>query len=231
MKISVKINVLNQINKIYDDFIRSYDLACGRLCAHCCTRNVTLTTLEGYKIVNYIESSNKKILLEKIKIDSEKFRYTPTITTNHLAQMGYEGKDIPDEDTGAVGECCPILQNDECPIYDVRPFGCRCLVSTRNCEENGYAQIDPFVVTVNNIFYQFIEHIDENGYFGNFTDVLLFLESKSTLSDHATDVINHPESGLLKNHPLSVLLIPPEHREKIKPVLESLQNIRVPKDV
>ncbi|MCJ7774233.1 MAG: YkgJ family cysteine cluster protein [Desulfobacterales bacterium] len=231
MKISVKLNILNQMNKIYDDFIKSYYLACGRLCAHCCTRNVTLTTLEGYNIVKYIESFDKSVLLEKVKIDSGKFRYTPIITTNQLAQMGYEGKDIPDEDTGAVGESCPILENDECPIYDVRPFGCKCLVSKRNCKENGYAEIDPFVVTVNNIFYQFIEHIDENGFFGNFTDVLLFLETRKTFFDDETNATPHPESGLIKNHPLKVLLIPPEHREEVKPLLESLQNIRVPKEV
>jgi len=230
MKISVKLNILHQMNQIYDVFISSYDLACDRLCAHCCTRNVTMTTLEGYRIAKYLESSKKTDLLKRVKGDAKKLKYTPRITTNQLAQMGYEGKDIPDEDLDEAGENCPILENDECPVYEARPFGCRCLVSKHNCKEKGYAEIDPFVVTVNNVFYQFIEHIDEGGFFGNFTDVLLFLEAKAYLSDNEGDNIEPPESELLKNHQLSVLLIPPEHREQIKPILESLQNIKVPKE-
>jgi len=110
-------------------------------------------------------------------------------------------------------------------------FQCRCLVSKHNCKEKGCAEIDPFVVTVNNIFFQFIEHIDEGGFFGNLTDVLFFLETNKTLSDDKANAIEHPKSDLLKNHPLSVLLIPPENREQIKPLLESLQNIKVPKEV
>ena len=230
MKISVKLNILDHINQIYDDFIRSYNLACDRLCAHCCTRNVTMTTMEGYRVVKYLESSNKTALLKGIKADAKKLRYTPLITTNQLAQMGYEGKEIPDEAVDEAVEKCPVLENDECPIYEARPFGCRCLVSKYNCEANGYAETDPFVVTVNNIFFQFIEHIDEGGFFGNLTDVLLFLETNKTLSDDKADAIKHPKSDLLKNHPLSVLLIPPEHSEQIKPILESLQNIKVPKE-
>jgi hypothetical protein len=231
MKISVKLNILHRINQIYDDFIKGYDLACDRLCAHCCTRNVTMTTLEGYRIVKYLESSKKTDLLKKIKSGAIKFRYTPIITTNQLAQMGYEGKEIPEEDLGEADENCPVLENDECPIHEARPFGCRCLVSKHICKEKGYAEIDPFVVTVNNIFFQFIEHVDDAGFFGNFTDILLFLEARSAFSDNVKDSTKPPESVLLKNYPLSVLLIPPEHKKQIKTILESLQNIKVPKEV
>jgi len=231
MKLSVKINTLNQINRIYDDVIKNYDLACGPFCAHCCTRNVTMTTLEGFRIAKHLESANKIDLLKKVKAAEGLFRYVPIVTTNQMAQMGYEGKDIPEDDTGEAAEVCPILENAECPVYKVRPFGCRCLVSTHNCGEKGYAEIDPFLVTVNNVFFQFIEHIDEEGFFGNFTDVMLFLETGTTVFNKEKDTIKYPGSGLLKNHSLSVLLIPPEHREKIRPILESLQNIKVPKDV
>lgn len=231
MKISVKLNILHQMNQIYDDFISSYDLACDRLCAHCCTRNVTMTTLEGHRVFKYLESSNKTDLLKRVKSDAKKLRYAPLITTNQLAQLGYEGKEIPEEDPGETVGKCPVLENDTCPIYEARPFGCRCLVSKYNCEAKGYAETDPFVVTVNNIFFQFIEHIDEGGFFGNLTDVLLFLETNKTLSDDMADAIKHPKSDLLKNHPLGVLLIPPEHREQIKSLLESLQHIKVPKEV
>lgn len=228
MKLSVKLNILPQMNKIYDEFIGKYDLACDRLCVSCCTRNVSMTTIEGQRIVNYLKSSDKTKLLEKVKSNSEKVRYKPSITTNQMAQMGYEGKEIPEEDMPEAVETCPILENDECPIYEARPFGCRCMVSKHICKDKGYAETDSFVVTVNNVFFQFLEHIDRNGYFGNFSDVLMFLRTKVDLPDEAIDNIGYQKFDLLKNQPLVVLLIPPEHKEQIEPILELLRNIRVP---
>lgn len=229
MKVSVKLNILYKINKIYDDFIAGNDLACDRLCSYCCTRNVTMTTLEGYRIIKYLESSGKIDLLFKVKADAEMTRYVPLITTNQMAQLGYEGKEIPEEDTGESVANCPVLENNECPIYEARPFGCRCLVSTYNCKETGYAEIEPFIVTLSNVFYQFIEHIDFEGFFGNFTDVLLYLESQSAILKTQSYSTENTKTGLLKNNSLSALLIPPEHREQIRPILKLLQNIQVPK--
>jgi Fe-S-cluster containining protein len=227
MKLSVKLNILRQMDKIYDDFISGYDVACDRLCASCCTRNVTMTSLEGHRILKYIETSKRMDLLDHVKDNENIVRYWPLITTNQMAQMGYDGKEIPEEDMSDAAEACPILENDACPIYDVRPFGCRSMVSKSTCTDKGYAETDPFVITVNNVFMQFLEHIDEGGGFGNFTDVLIYLESKA--SDNTTAVSEYQKSGILKNHPLTVLLIPPEHRERIQSILESLQNIKVPK--
>lgn len=51
MEINTKLAVLDQIYKVYDDFIGKLELACQKHCAHCCTFNVTLATLEGYRIV------------------------------------------------------------------------------------------------------------------------------------------------------------------------------------
>lgn len=229
MKLSVKLNILHQMNRIYDEFISGYELACDRLCASCCTRNVTMTTIEGYRVLNYLDSCNKSALLEKVKSEGKKRRYIPSITTNQMAQLGYEGKEVPEEDMPQAVETCPILENDECPIYEARPFGCRCMVSHHICADKGYAETEPFVVTVNNVFFQFLEHIDGDGYFGNFSDVLMFLETEADPSDELTGNIRYQKFDLLKNQPLSILLVPPEYAERIKPILESLRNINVPK--
>ena len=169
-------------------------------------------------------------LLGNVKKKENIFHYTPVITTYQMAQMGYEGKEIPEENTGDAVENCPVLENEQCPIYDARPFGCRCMVSTHHCVDKGYAETDPFVVTVNNVFFQFLEHIDSNGYFGNFSDVLLFLENGMPLVENEMDSGEDSASKLLKNQPLSVLLIPPEYQERITPILGSLQNIKIPKE-
>jgi hypothetical protein len=46
------------------------------------------------------------------------------------------------------------------------------MVSKRCCSETGFAEMDPVVMTVNDVFMQFIEHLDTGGFSGNFTDVL-----------------------------------------------------------
>ncbi|MBW1709950.1 MAG: hypothetical protein JRJ73_08730, partial [Deltaproteobacteria bacterium] len=48
MDLNLKIAVLDQICRIYDEFVAKLDIACEKYCADCCTRNVTMTTLEGY---------------------------------------------------------------------------------------------------------------------------------------------------------------------------------------
>ena len=45
MALEKKLGALNRVYKIYDDFSAALDLACKPKCAHCCTTNVTMTTL------------------------------------------------------------------------------------------------------------------------------------------------------------------------------------------
>ena len=53
MNLAKKLVVLEQIYEIYDNFAKGLDVACKKYCANCCTRNVTMTTLEGYKIAGF----------------------------------------------------------------------------------------------------------------------------------------------------------------------------------
>ncbi len=226
MDIDTKLAVLGKILKIYDDFAGNLDVACKRYCSQCCTRNVTLTTLEGYNIAEYLVSNKKSALFENLKDESSHKRFKPEITTNRLADLCIQGKDIPDEDSDSAWGSCPFLQDNECPVYLVRPFGCRCFVSYHNCREHGYAYAEPFVVTVNNVFLQYIEHIDAPGYSGNLTDVLLFMGSKENRRKYKTGILQNPNNGLISNYPLKVLMVPPEHRQRIRPVIEAIQEIR-----
>ncbi len=220
-----KINALDQIYKIYDAFIDSFELACQRYCSTCCTCNVIMTSLEGYKIANHLIENNKSELFKKIKDKFYKKRFLPKITTNKIADFCIRGKELPDEKIDSSWENCPLLINDECPIYTVRPFGCRCMVSKTNCIDK--AEMDSFVLTVNNVFLQYIEHIDQQGFSGNFTDVLLFMESEDNRKKHGIKDLTNPKEGLIKNLPMTILLVPPEHKNKVKPIINSIQTIKV----
>ncbi|MBC2715348.1 MAG: hypothetical protein HF978_08575 [Desulfobacteraceae bacterium] len=216
--------VVDQLYKIYDQFIDSLDIVCKKFCADCCTCNVTMTTLEANKIVSALDLDSRQTMLDKLKQQMEKQRFTPKITTNQLADICLSGDDPPKEEVDASWGPCPLLNDNACPVYHLRPFGCRCMVSTQRCADNGTAEIDEFTITVNHVFLQYIEHIDQNGFSGNLSDVMAHTIIKESSDPVTKSMII--QTTLLKNSPLSALLIPPEHRKKIEPILLALRAIK-----
>ena len=229
MDIAIKLAVLDQIYSIYDEFIAPYDTACKKYCSFCCTRNVTATTLEGYNIAQYLNSAEEmSFRYNRIENQAHKKRFQPLFTTNGFVELCEQGAELPEEENDYRWGQCPLLQNEHCPIYAVRPFGCRCMISRYNCGENGYADMDPFVLTVNNVFLQYIEHVDADGYTGNLTDMLIFMKSRENRQNYAKRSQLILTEGLIPNQPLKRLMIPPEHITRIRPILDSLQNIKIP---
>jgi hypothetical protein len=225
MNLNHKLAALDQIYRIYDNFVSGLDLACKKYCAHCCTTSVTLATVEGYKIIQQLESEGDKGWIEKIVQAAEQPHFQLKITTNQLANMCAKGIEPPlEEDTG--WHACPLLKDDLCPFYTARPFGCRCLVSHQDCGKEGYAEIDDFVLSANTVFLQTIEHLDTDGCTGNLLDMLGVMALKENRQLYVEGKLNCRHPGLIRNHPLKVLMIPPEHRTRMEPILKSLQEIR-----
>ncbi len=227
MNLEIKLIVLKNIYKIYDDFAGNLDVACKKYCDHCCTHSVTITTLEGYLIAENMILNGKSNLFETVKAATSRARFQPKITTNRLADLCINGKDLPEEKNNFVGENCPLLKNHECPIYRVRPFGCRCFISKHDCRKKGYADVDAFVITMNTIFLQYIEHIDAQGFSGNLTDILVFMENQKNRHAYKTDTLKNPQAGCIPNQPMNVLMVPPEYRMKVKPILNALHGINL----
>jgi hypothetical protein len=225
MDLNSKIAVLDQIYRVYDEFVDGLDIACKKYCAGCCTRNVTLTTLEGYFIATHMISSGKSSLFENIESALPQKRFQPLTTTNRLADLCMKGEDPPEEKHESPNGCCPLLKDNLCPIYPVRPFGCRCFVSKKDCRKQGYAEVDPFVLSVNNLFLQVIEHVDSQGFSGNLIDILNFMASKKNRYHYKKNILDNTDTGLIPNLKITVLMIPPEHRVEITPILNALQNI------
>jgi hypothetical protein len=135
------------------------------------------------------------------------------------------GQEIPEEIVDPNWGPCPMLSDKECPVYGVRPFGCRCMVSKTVCAETGYADIEDLTLTVANLFNQFIEHLDQDGMIGNLIDVLLYLDHDKHPAATTSEKKGLLEKGLLPNRPIPVLMIPPEHREQMGPLLDSLKKV------
>jgi Fe-S-cluster containining protein len=223
MNLGKKQVIIERIYQIYDQFINGFDVACKKYCASCCTRNVTMTTLEGHIIAKFLKLKGKTDLYANIQKSSYKKRFIPQITINGMADLSLQGKNIPHEQSDTRWGECPLLTNNQCPVYQVRPFGCRCFVSRIQCKTNSYAEIDPFVFTVNSLFLQFIENVDQDGCFGNLTDILLFMMTGESEKILEKGIIKCQNTRMIANRPAKVFLIPPEHQDRIETILMALR--------
>ena len=226
MNLEQRLMVLKKIYGLYDDASKHLDVACKKYCAACCTPNVTMTTIEGYLIADHMISNGQADVFENIRAKRSKNRFKPKITTNRLADLCMKGDDPPEEEKKHSNKSCPVLKDILCPIYEVRPFGCRCLISTHDCNKKGYAEVDPFVMTLNTLFMQFIEQIDSKGFSGNFADVLLLMASNENRGNYKRKILTYSGADFVPNLKIKVLMVPPEHRMKVKPVLEALLSIK-----
>jgi len=113
--------VLDQLYKIYNQYIDTLDIACKKFCADCCTCNVTMTTLEAYKIISALDLDSRQTMLEKLNQQMEKQRFTPKITTNQLADICLSDDDPPEEVIDPSWGPCPLLTDNACPVYDLMP--------------------------------------------------------------------------------------------------------------
>ena len=129
---------------------------------------------------------------------------------------------MPEESCDPRWGTCPFLVDDACSIYDVRPFGCRAMMSVSDCRHTGYADMDEMALTVNNVFLQAIEHLDHTGLSGNLSDMIQNFMTKGVLEAYRDNTLTEPPGGLIRNQPIKILMIPPEHRSEIEPLLHSL---------
>ena len=220
-----RLSVLGRIYNLYAEFIAPYDMVCRHGCAACCTCNVTLTTLEGYRLLAGLEGGARGALLEKARAASGGKRFQPQITINEIARLCRDGMPVPDEPVDPAWGACPVLLDDACPLYALRPFGCRCMVSRRDCRRTGHAQVDDEILTVNNLFLQHIEHIDALGGTGSLIDVLHYFDHPSRWTTYQETMTITEDSGLAPNRPIPVLMVPPEHRRQVQSLLQKLRHL------
>ena len=100
MNIKRKLNALDQIYAVYDEFVADLELACHKRCSRCCTRNVTLTTLEGYRIISSLTGEDKHHLIRLLEQEASLPRFKPTISINAIAENCANDKAVPEEEAG-----------------------------------------------------------------------------------------------------------------------------------
>ena len=222
MSMNEKLATLTHLYRVLENTVKGHPLSCHRGCTACCTLNVTMTTLEAYQIIIYLSQTEEIDLLDRLSVFSDQLRYIPNLTINALARHCADSDEIPEEQHILGEGVCPLLIDDTCAVYAARPLACRAMVSNRDCRLTGYATMDPFILSVNNVLMQFAEHIDRDGLTGNLTDVLLYLSIKENRHAYQRSAAIKGVNGLLANHALTVLMVPPEHRQPMATVLKSL---------
>jgi Fe-S-cluster containining protein len=215
-----KRQILKKIYDIYDQLSQNWELACRKLCSDCCTDRVLITGLEGIFVLEYLQAHHLQKFLKKIQTIPPDNRYHPKTTINQESWLTVNDKPIPEPEEVPT-HTCPFLTNDHCSIYPVRPMSCRTMVSSIPCRQTGQASMTSFQMSVATLFYQFIEMLDLDGYYGNYLNIL---EMLTTSPETQSIQLVLSKSSLLKNQRISHVMIPPEHQEELIPIMNAIQN-------
>ncbi|MDA8140947.1 MAG: hypothetical protein M0036_20050 [Desulfobacteraceae bacterium] len=221
--VNARTNLLKQMYTLYEDFSSRYPLVCRKGCDLCCTANVTMTSLEGLLILNHWEGQGLTPPQTALQAAVQSKRFQPSLTINVIAFLCLQNKDIPEEAADPAAGPCPLLHNGCCTIYAVRPFGCRAMVSRSQCVRGGAAEIPDEVLSANHLLMQFIEAIDVPGLSGNLTDMLLLLCDAQLRGQAESGTGIAPPQGMAANQPIPVLMVPPEHRARLQPLIRAVQ--------
>ncbi len=224
MNLEARTAILEALYRLHDGLMARRQFACRPGCHTCCTRDLTATTLEGWYLLAYCAASGSEDLAGRLAAGRNP-GLRPAMTINALARACLESRPVPEEEKGRPDRC-PLLVEGRCAVYPARPLGCRAMVSAEKCRPGGEARMDPFVLTFNTVFQQVVEQLDVPGFFGNLADVIRFLKDTEQARAYRE---GRPAKGrsfhLLPNRAAVALMVPPEHRAGIRPVLESLQEI------
>lgn len=226
MNTATRLRVLKEIYAVYDEVVAANASVCEPRCSACCTTDITATTIEAFLIVADgagLAADMRRHLQEA----ATQTRFKPLLSINTLADICGRGQTPPAETTPAGTGVCPFLAEQLCSIYAVRPFGCRSMTSRTDCRQQGYATMDDARIATNELFMQYIEHIDAHGRTGNLIDVLLLLETSANQQAYQEGNFEVAADRLPANRPIRFLATAAGHRGVLEPIIERLNQINI----
>jgi Fe-S-cluster containining protein len=110
------------IQKVVSEYPPSPPLACQEGCAWCCHKLVGTTAPEVFRIADYLQKHFTPQELQTIQ--------------NHILVRDEERKGLREDRWSAARLPCPLLVDNRCSVYPVRPLTCRGFNSSdaRQCE-------------------------------------------------------------------------------------------------
>ena len=201
---------LATIYGVYSGWVESFPLACQKGCAACCTQSVTMTSLEGEMLLDFLKMQGMDNRLPDQLAQRTIGNKGIALTTNQYAKACLEQRETFENASGGWNfSPCIFLSEGVCTIYEVRPFGCRSFGSFVQCSDKTGAEMAPVHLTVNTVFTQIIEHIcSDGGYWGNMADILENLIGKEAPNSAGNLLPAQPVPGfLLEPHEMKLLYI------------------------
>ncbi len=211
---ATRIAALVRIYDLFDRWAARQGSACRKGCAVCCTQGVTVTQTEGERILVYLDNTRETSGLSAL-LSIEPLPPTPACTTNEFARACLNGQDI-DPGTSHFTGSCPFLQNNLCTIYPVRPFSCRCFISTTSCRPGWEATLPPAYLCASTAVAQLLEHLDQGRYWGNLLPMLHHLSSAGVAQFNAAEPL------LRIARPLPGFLLSDEDYRHVEPLLSTI---------
>jgi len=219
----LKHRILERLYRLHREWTETAATACFRGCSSCCTCNVTMTSLEAEYLFAGKDSGEKERMVNQVRTRLSEKRFRPRVTFNRFARLCMDGETVPEEENDPLWGHCPLLENDECTVYRTRPFGCRSLVSQKKCTTTGAAEMPPLILTINNVFMQYSEHLDAQGFSGNLSDMVLLKGGEPTESEMGKTAMG--EGSFIENHPAPLLMVPPEHQKRVQSLVQEISRI------
>lgn len=165
--------LLETITTVVDTWTGSLSFACCQGCSACCTTGVTITALEGEKILDYVVNQGlERWLAAQLTITAP--LPPPDHTWNEFAAACLEEQELAEAPLANPGTC-PLLEDDRCCVYPVRPLACRLFASTTTCHPGVSATLPTWYLDAATAISQIVEHLGQQEYWGRMVDVLASL--------------------------------------------------------
>ena len=194
-----KKQVLDAVCNVYSEWVHGLPVACRKGCAACCTRSVTMTSLEGEVILDFVGRAGMGKWLREMLIQAGQGHIKAALTTNQFAAACLNHRDVDSDVPGGWDlRPCVFLAENTCSIYAVRPFGCRSFASLVQCNAENTAVMTPVHLSINTVFTQIVEHISsDGGCWSTMTDILLDLSAGRNSAWEAHLLPARPVPGFL----------------------------------
>ena len=222
--------ILATIYSRFADWTSEMQFICGAGCATCCTTNVTVTALEGRRILKYCHQRNKLTWLLELLTRQHPLE-APQQTPNEFVAAVLNEQTVKPPSRYS-GERCLFLDNDICTIYPIRPFSCRCFASTTLCSEHDVATVTDSYLYGSTAAMQIIEHLGQFDSWGYMSDILL-QQADTVKYPEIIDFPKIPEqleqslSRLRTAQPIPGFILPEDDESDVALLLESIFSCRI----
>ncbi|MBM9603908.1 YkgJ family cysteine cluster protein [Desulfopila inferna] len=226
----MKVTILDTIYAVFAEWSPSEQFCCAPGCASCCTRNVTITALEGRQILNYCREMKGREWL--VRLFDGLHPADPALqTTNEYVEDILHNRQNS-ENQAKSSESCPFLEGGRCSIYPVRPFSCRCFFSTILCGSSGAATIPDVHLYGSMAMMQLIEHLGQFDHWGNMVDVLVILVNSPEYAGSFEpldnqELLQHARTQVHRALPLPGFILPPAEKAGLDQLLRTIFETRL----